>query len=96
MNFGVASKKVSQVLRRCYRSCKYNEIQDAKGSYIGDCFDTCVLVSGNYGLISSNENMRSSVSAEEVEAFWKMEDQMEASVPKQEANDDMEDLVSIM
>ncbi|XP_042886525.1 X-ray repair cross-complementing protein 5-like isoform X2 [Penaeus japonicus] len=48
---------------------------------------------GNYGLISSNENMRSSVSAEEVEAFWKMEDQMEASVPKQEANDDMEDLL---
>ncbi|ROT73777.1 putative X-ray repair cross-complementing protein 5-like [Penaeus vannamei] len=48
---------------------------------------------GNNGLISSNENMRSSVSTEEAEAFWQMEDQVQAPAPKPEASDDMEDLL---
>ncbi|XP_047480476.1 X-ray repair cross-complementing protein 5-like [Penaeus chinensis] len=48
---------------------------------------------GNYGLISSNENMRSTVSAEEAEAFWQVEVEMQAPPPKPEASDDMEDLL---
>lgn len=40
--------------------------------------------------------MRSSVSTEEAEAFWQMEDQVQAPAPKPEASDDMEDLVSMI